>query len=162
VPDPSIDETPSTPARTELIAQLARFEPPAYLPVTLRGVETTASVQTAAAMERYRAGDFAEAAEGLRGVLAAGPPTPAAAFYLGICELQAGRAPEAASLFHRALAIDDGIFEEDAKFFLSKALLLQDDVSGAAATLKEVVALAGDREAEARNLLEAIGRLPRS
>jgi cytochrome c-type biogenesis protein CcmH/NrfG len=149
--------TPPAPTRVQLVTQLAQYDPPEYRPPVLRGAEP--DVMFAAAMERYRAGDYRGAANSLRGVLRAGE-SGEALFYLGMSNLESGDHAAGIAALRRVIALGDPIYEEDARFYLSKALLQVLDVAGARAELERVVALKGDREKNARELIAAIDKLP--
>lgn len=147
-------------SRAELVAQLARFDPPAYLPPNLRGVEGDSARAFRAAMERYRSGDYAAAAQALRAIVGTQPVSVDALFYLGVSDLQEGRVDDAVSALARVLQTSDPLYEEDALYLSAKAALKRGDVPAARMALQRVVALDGDRANEARQLVAAIDRLP--
>lgn len=148
-------------ARAERIALLARFDPPRYEPPALRGADDEARRRFESAMEPYRSGDFTAAATALRSEAQKGAATPNVLFYLAIAELQTRRLAEAIAGLEQVVATNDVLLEEDAHFFLGKALLLQDDVARARQEFARVVTLVGDRQDDARRLVAGIDALPR-
>lgn len=151
---------PTGPSRIELVGQLARFEPPAYRPSTLRSVESDGQRRFREAMASYEAGEYAVAAQGLREAARVLPDAAEVHFYLGVSELREGRVAEARAALETVIAGGSPIFEEDARFFLGKAHLVAGDVEEARVSFARVAALAGDREVEARRLVAAIDALP--
>jgi tetratricopeptide (TPR) repeat protein len=155
---PTPAPTPSAvPTRVQLVAQLARYEPPDYRQPELRGAEPDTTFVTA--MGRYRDGDYRTAVTMLREVLRANE-SGEALFYLGISNLESGEHAAGLAALRRVIALGDPIYEEDARFYVSKALLQVLDVAGARAELERVAALQGDRAREARELIAAIDQLP--
>jgi hypothetical protein len=173
-PPPTIASTPApaspsgskpvapAPSRTELVAQLARFEPPNYQPSRLRDADTDQVRTFQAAMRRYQERDYAGAAEALRKIVAAQPTAADALFYLGVCELHEGQIGAARATLAKVIAASEAIYEEDAWYLSAKAALVQGDVVAARAALQKVVVLDGDRAREARKLVAAIDALPPS
>ena len=140
---------------------LAQTEAPRYLPSRLRGAPASREDAFRAAMEPYTRGDYGAAADALRPLAEPSPDAVAAAFFLGICLLMTGNA-EAAAQQLRAVEIQgDTPYLEPARFYLAKALLASSDLDGAAKTLQQTIGMKGDREADARQLLERIRALPR-
>jgi hypothetical protein len=134
---------------------LARVAAPRYTPSNLRNASGNRDEQFRAAMAKYSAGEYGAAAEGLRGM-----ETAAARFYLGIAELMTGNLDEAVTHLRDTVAMGETPYLEEAQFFLAKALLGENDVASARLALGQTIALGGDREAEARRLLEQVRALP--
>jgi hypothetical protein len=146
-----------TPAALQL---LARAEPPRYVPSKLRGAARSAEDRFRAAMQNYARGDYAATAEGLRPLVKASPDAVAPLFYLGVCDLVTGHPGMAAAELRRAEAVGNTPFLEPSRFFLAKALIAQEDVGGAGRALDLTIQLKGDRETEARQLLDQLRALP--
>ena len=92
--------------------------------------------------------------------MSAGSDSAALRFYLGVCDLLTGQAADAAGHLRRADGFGQTAYQEEARFFLAKALLATGDTQGAIQALERTAALAGDREAKARMLLEQVRALP--
>jgi tetratricopeptide (TPR) repeat protein len=138
------------------LAELARFDPPAYSAVRLRGSEDEAARRFREAMELYATGDWRGALPGLRAAAALDPEAPHLAFYLGACALLAGETDDAINELGRTTDLGDTPFLEVALFYLAKAHLQAGDVDAARGELVKVIQLNGDRSEEAQDLL---GRL---
>lgn len=156
----SVDPVPAGPSRMALVGQLARVEPPEYLPPNLRNASGPDDALFKRAMARYQAKQYDEAATALRALRASGPDSAETLFYLGVSDLMSGRVTDALASLETAAAMRDLIYEEDARFFLAKALLSAQDVARARIELARVVALDGDRQQAARSLIDAIDALP--
>lgn len=152
----------TTPSRGERVMQLARFEPPTYVPLSLRDAGDARAPEFDAAMTAYRAGNYAAAAAALRPITAGRPASIDALFYLGVSDLQQGRVAEALSSFTSVLNERGSVYEEDSLYLSAKASLQQGDVAAARRALARVSALDGDRASDARNLIAAIDALPSS
>ena len=150
---PAAQPIARVPERGPDLQLLAKVEPPKYTASTLRSGLGDADAQFRAAMEQYGRGEYAAAAEGLRAVAESGA---AARFYLAISDLMTGKAAEAADQLRAVVGMGDGPYLEQAQFFLAKALLAQNDAAGAKQALERTIALKGDRETEARGLLEQL------
>ncbi len=135
---------------------LARVDAPRYTAPNLRSAAPARDTQFRAAMAKYAAGEYAVAAEALRGLANGGPETAAARFYLGICEMMTGDANDAAEHLRATASLGETPYLEEARFFLAKALLAKQDTAGATQALEQTIALTGDRETEARRLLEQL------
>ena len=155
---PAIDTLPAAPSRNQLIEQIALFDPPAYLPPAPRGGDDPNFLFTTA-MGHYDARDFDEAARSLRAALGSAPSVDML-FYLGIACLESGQPAEGIARLRQAIEGGDPGYEEDARFFLSKALLQRRDVEAARAELARVVALNANRAREAGEMIAAIDGLP--
>jgi tetratricopeptide (TPR) repeat protein len=155
---PPATHSPPAPSRNELIGQIALFDPPPYLQPNPGGGDHPNFLFTTA-MGHYDARDFDEAARSLR-VVVGSAPSAEALFYLGIACLEAGQRAEGIARLQQAIDLGDPIYEEDARFFLSKARLQSRDVEAARAELERVVALKANRAREAGDIIAAIDALP--
>lgn len=140
---------------------LAAVEAPRYEAAVLRGTADLPEQQFRAAMQAYSEQNYIAAADGLRTVLENDPAAVPARFYLGVCNLLLGRAGDAIAELRRAESAGATLYLEQARFFLAKALIATHDLSGASRALESVVSLEGDRQAEARQLLEQLQTLPK-
>ena len=143
------------------IRLLARAEAPRYVPSRLRGASASQEDAFRAAMEPYMRGDYGAAAEALRPLAKPLPDSVAAEFYLGICLLMTGNAEGAAQQLRAVEAQGDTPYLEPARFYLAKALLSGSDVQGARHALELAIGMRGDREADARQLLDRMRALPK-
>jgi tetratricopeptide (TPR) repeat protein len=160
LPGPAAPPTTSPPPSPS-IEELARVEPPTYTASRLRGAdEATARFQ--ASMEQYQRGNYAAAATGLRAASTLDPEAPHIAFFLGMSELLAGRPRAAIDALGSTVALGESPYLEEAHFYLAKAHLQSRNVDAAARELKRAIELSGEREAEARQLLDAIASLGRT
>src|SRR5262249_43240996 len=135
---------------------LARAEPPPYTATTLRGSGDTSDRPFRAAMEHYVQGDYAAAAGGLKEILAGKSGGPGTRFYLGVCDLLTGQVDDAVNELGRVEGFGETPSLEPARFYLAKALLAKRDLVGAQRALQSTTELRGDKEAEARRLLEQL------
>jgi TolA-binding protein len=149
--------TPHPPERPPLDV-LARVEPPPYAPLVVRGGDP-AEEAFARAMEHYVRGDYAGAAAGLRVAAKEDPESAEAQFYLGVCELLAGRPQEAIGPLRRAATGDRG-FADAAQYYIAKVHLARGNVSEARKTLRIVAAGDGDHKEQAAQLLLQLGAEP--
>jgi tetratricopeptide (TPR) repeat protein len=147
------------PALRPELAALAAIEPPSYAPVRLRGNDNEAARRFREAMELYAAGDWRGALPGLRSAAGLDPEAPHLAFYLGACALLAGETNEGISELERTAALGDTPFLEEAGFYLAKARLQEGNVDAARREFVKVIALDGDRRAEAQDLLDRLDAL---
>jgi TolA-binding protein len=148
---------PESSAQAELPwALLGAVDPPAYSPLRLRSNATGAQREFRSAMALYAEKNYADAATQLRRVIALPGAPVDASFYLAVCELHTGRLEDAASAFERVIAFGESPYLEDAHFLLAKARIRQRDVARARAQLLRVIALAGDRQEEARHLMSQL------
>lgn len=150
-PPPAVD----VPSLTELALVL----PPGYTPAILRGVEDDATRRFREAMQRYVQGDYAGAATGLRAAAAFNADAPDIAFFLGISFLLTGETAAAIEQLRRTIALGESPYLEEARFYLAKAYLRQGDLQAAESELGNTVELRGDREKEARELLQKVEAL---
>ena len=84
------------------------------------------------------------------------PTNAAASFFLGICYLIQNRDDDAVAQFKATIALGDSPELEEAHFYLAKALLRRQDLSGALAELRLAEAMHGPRQAEERSLIEKL------
>jgi hypothetical protein len=150
------DPPPAGTLPAALVAELARVDPPSYLPLTLRGTDA-ADAAFERAMAHYARGEHAEAAERLRTVVARRPAFAEARFFLGVSELMAGRTKDARVMLAQVAQLDRPPYSGAAVFFGAKADLLLGAVEPARASLRATAAGDGPYAAEARRILE---RLP--
>jgi anti-sigma factor RsiW len=155
-PEPAPSESVSS--APSLVA-LARFEPPAYIPRTFRGVHSEATAQFSEAMRHYVAKDYRAAIRGLTTASELDPAAPHASFFLGISYLLTDQADPGIRALQKTIALGDSLYLEEAHFYLARALLLKDDASGARRELERTLQLRGDREEEARRLRDELDRL---
>ena len=145
--------------RDSALRELARVDPPSYVPLTLRGTQDRAAAEFSAAMLRYAAHDCRGAVAGLRKSMESDPQAPAPAFYLGISLLATGDREGALGPLQRAASLGDTAFTESAQFFLAKADLALGRAREARQALLGVAALHGDREQETLRMLAELDRL---
>ena len=155
IPQPTSDRADVGAAR---VAQLARVEPPPYIPVTLRSAEDW-RVRLEKAMAEYSGARYAEAAHGLEVVTAAKPSATNAWFYLGISYLMLERTDDAIRALQRCIDTRDAAYAQDAQFFLAKAFLRKGDREAALRALEAVATSTGPRADEARTLQTLLLRL---
>jgi tetratricopeptide (TPR) repeat protein len=155
IPQPTSDRADADAPR---VAQLARVEPPPYIPVTLRSAEDW-RVGFEKAMAEYSGARYAEAARGLEVVTAAKPSATNAWFYLGVSDLMLERTDDAIRALQRCIDTRDTAYAGDAQFFLAKAFLQKGDREAALRALEAVAASQGPRADEARHLQTMLLRL---
>jgi TolA-binding protein len=134
--------------------QLARVDPPVYIPLTVRSPDESRR-RFEAAMEQYAAGRYAEAAPALAD-LARSTPTAATYFFLGISYLMLERTDDAIAALQQSIDTGSAAYAEDAQFFLAKGLLRKGDRAGAARALEAVARAGGARAQESRELLSGL------
>ena len=143
---------PNVPSLTEL----AHVLPPTYTPATMRGASDDAARRFREAMQRYVTGDFAGAMAGLRVAARDHPDAPDIAFFLGVCSLLTGERAAAVGQLRRTIALGESPYLEEAHFYLAKAHLRRGELQAASSELAKTVQLRGDREKEARELLQRV------
>lgn len=153
---PGVPPSPQAAETEPALARLGAFDPPAYAPMRLRSNATDAQREFRSAMVVYVEKNYADAAAQLRRVIALPGPPIDAFFYLAVCELQTGQLQDAASAFERVIAFGESPYLEDAHFLLAKTRIRQRDVAAARSQLLRVIALAGDRREEARQLISQL------
>lgn len=139
------------------LAELSAVEPPAYRPARLRSTPDAPTRRFRDAMSRYQKGDYAGAIEGLEEAVRLDPASSAGHFYLGACQLLVNDPDRAIAALQAAVALGESAYLEEAQFYLAKAFLRKGEASTARAALQKTIGLRGDREAEARMLLDALG-----
>jgi thioredoxin-like negative regulator of GroEL len=131
-------------------------EAPRYTAPVLRGAENAPERQFRDAMRHYSAAEYGPAADGLQAALREDPSAVAPRFYLGVCDLLLGRVENAISELQRADSAGPTVYQEQARFFLAKAMLARRDIDGASRILQSIIPMAGDRQEEARRLLDQL------
>lgn len=145
--------------RSEVLARLARVDPPTYLPRVLRGVADEATASFKQGMKAYVAGDYPGAKPQLRKASSLDPERPDIAFYLGASELMSGDTAGAVTEFQRVIAAGETPFLEEAHFYLAKTYLKQGEAARARTELATVIALNGDRTHEAEEMRAQLTRV---
>jgi tetratricopeptide (TPR) repeat protein len=135
------------------LVMLSEFEPPLYIPLSLRGAVDEASASCQAGMMRYQAGDYPGAIPVLQSAVELHPLGAKARFFLGICFLLSGRTDEGVVELRETIELGDPDYLEEARFYLAKGLLRQGYVRAARRELKAVVESGGRLEGEAARLL---------
>jgi tetratricopeptide (TPR) repeat protein len=157
--DPSAAVAPPEPVassasrRMEVLARLARVDPPRFSPGVLRGATDEATASFQEGMKAYVAGDYGAAIRSLRKAARLDTERSDIAFFLAASELLAGNTADAVGEFVRTIAMEDTPFLEEAHFYLAKAYLAQGDADRARAELVRVRSLQGERVSEAGELL---------
>lgn len=153
---------PPAPAPVERpvsLTALARFDPPPYEAPVLRAAEGEARKLFQAAMTHYLAGAHAQAVDGLRLATARDPRASDASFFLGVCLLLTKQPQMGITELRRTIALGDSPYLEEAHFYLAKGLLAVGDTGAARRELLTMIALAGDRQREAKELLSQVERI---
>jgi hypothetical protein len=153
---PASPALPSAPVSS--IEQLARFEPPPYVAVTLRGPDDEAREEFRRAMQRYAERDYGGAIPGLRAATLASPGTPAYGFYLGACYLLTHQVDSAVDALGKTVSLGDSPYLESAHFLLAKAHLAERRVPAAKEELQSTIRLRGSKESDAREILGQLQR----
>jgi len=151
---------PSSPSLTEL----ARVEPPPYIPATLRGAADRATQHFRAGMQHYAKEDFRGALPDLRAAAKLNPKAPEIQFFLGISYLISEQTDRAIAHLRATVALGESPYLEESYFYLAKAFLRKEDIEAAQDALQKTVKLHGEREHEAQELLrqlETLSRAPR-
>jgi tetratricopeptide (TPR) repeat protein len=157
---------PPTPSRSPgpFLTELARFEPPPYTPLTLRGVTDEATERFHEAMAHYLKKDYTAAIRGLRAAARLDPKAANTQFFLATSYLLTDKTDAAIQGFQRTIALGNSPYFEEAHFYLAKAYLGKGDVGAAQDRLKKTVQLRGDLAEQAQGLLnqlQALGQEPR-
>ena len=135
------------------LVMLSEFEPPLYIPGSLRGAVDEASETWRAGMVRYQEGDYANAIPVLRSAAEINPGSANIRFFLGICYLLSGKTNEGVTELKKTISLGDPAYLEEAHFYLAKGLLRQGDVKAARRELKAVIESGGRFKDEATRLL---------
>lgn len=139
--------------------EVARFDPPAYQPSTLRAAGSPSELRLQTAMESYLRRDYAQAIAGLQASVDADPDAAAPRFFLGACDLLTGDTAGAVREWER-VASGDSPFVQEAQFDLAKAYLRLGDEDRALSTLRGLAGGTGDFREPARQLTERITSKP--
>jgi len=143
------------------LAELARFDPPTYTPVVLRGAQDDATRKFGVAMKYYQQGDYARAITGLREAAKLNPQDPGTIFFLGVSLLLADQTDDGIAVLQQSVALGDTPYLEEAHYYVAKAFLRKSDLAAAEAELQKTVQLKGDLESKAQELAKAIQALHR-
>jgi hypothetical protein len=152
---PSIP-APGLPPAAPAWAALAPITPAPYTEPRLRSAADVRTLAFRDAMQLYRRAEFADAIPRLRACVEVEPAAADRRFFLGVSLLLVGQDAEGMEQLRRVVALGDTPYREEAHLYLARALLRGGDVAGARMEVEAVVALQGDREAEARGLLKAL------
>jgi len=174
---PPAQTAQSTPVEPSLV-ELARFDPPIYTPVVLRGAqdEGVPKVRTPSpavdrgaqyeatskfrgAMKQYQKRDYTHAITGLRTAARLNAKEPSTIFFLGVSYLLADQTDAGIEVLRHSVALGDTPYLEESHYYLAKAFLRKGDLAAARRELQQVVHLEGDHEDEARRLLEQLEAL---
>ncbi len=132
---------------------LSRFNPPAYR--DLGDAPDPPATGYRAAIARYTQRDYQGAIAGL-GAATANSKSPQAHFYLGICYLYTDDTPSGIAELRKTLDSINTPYAAQAHFYLAKGLLRTGDIAGARQHLDSAIALHGDLEQQAENLLSRL------
>jgi hypothetical protein len=143
-------QVPAGPIPDERFELLATFRAPEYMPVS------RAPKDFQKAMQHYANQDFAGTIPGLRAAAATAPSFIAARFYLGICLLLARDRISGIQELRAVTEAGDTPYLEQARFYLAKGLIAEQDIPRAETQLKNLIALHGDLEKQATALLAQI------
>src|SRR5262245_48042410 len=141
------------------VEELAQVRPPEYVPVVLRGAEDEAVKRFKASMRDYVKGNYAAPIPGLRAASGLNPQAADISFFLGICYLLTDQTDAAIKQLSRTAALGDSPYLEETHFYLAKCFLRKDDLHAARNELEKTIRLQGDREGEARELLQKMEKL---
>lgn len=97
--------------------------PPPYGGVGVRRAETNGDSIFASAMAEYRNGNYPAAADALRAARAAGVDSAVTTFFIGVSELFGGDSEVAERELTSASGMTDGLYAEEARYYLAKSLL---------------------------------------
>ncbi len=150
-----------TPVQVTSLTELAHVLPPSYTPAVLRGAPDDATRRFREAMQLYVKGDYAGARMGLAAAAKSDGDAPDIAFFLGVCSLLTDDPAAAAEQLRRTIALGESPFLEEARFYLAKAYLRRGELQAAESELRKTAQLRGDREKEARELLQNVEALRR-
>jgi tetratricopeptide (TPR) repeat protein len=141
------------------MAELSQVRPPEYVPTVLRGVEDDVMQRFRTAMRHYVKGDYAAAIPGLRAASKLNPQASDINFFLGICYLLTDQTDAAIKQLRRTAALGDSPYLEETHFYLAKCYLRKGDTPAARNELEKTIQLQGEREGEARELLQQVEKL---
>ena len=167
-PIPSPSTAPPDLVASNASPDLGAIEPLPYRQAVLRGTNDDAAERFRRTMVSYQARDFRKASVGLSsipvGVPGSGKPdehvTDAGIqLYLGISRLMLNDNADAVRALSRSVAYGDTPYLESAGYYLAKGLIRQKQYTDAANQLRRTVALNGDRQRDAQQLLEQVNQL---
>jgi tetratricopeptide (TPR) repeat protein len=159
-PDQPVTPPPAVPPPAPTLAELARVDPPVYRASRLRGADE-ATARFEEAMAQYQKRNWAAAIPGLQAASKSDPEAAHALFFLGVSHLLTGQPRLAIAELGRTIALGESPYLEEAHFYLAKAFLQTGDIAGATKELEQTIALRGEREAEARRLMDSLARVAR-
>jgi anti-sigma factor RsiW len=136
-------------------AMLAQLEPPQFLFPVRRGAFPQWEYQFQEAMRSYPIHDYGRTIEGLTPVVETWPSAGAPRFFLGACELLAGR-PKDAIRELRAVASGDSPFAEQARFYLAHAYLQEGRKIEAIEVLRQLSSAGGEFSTRATEILKKL------
>ena len=157
---PALSEPQRPPTVSPDLLALAAIRAPAYDPNVLRGDAEEADSAFRKAMELYRRSAYAAAIPGLRSAAQRAPQDPRAAFYLGACQLLVGDVDRGVATLRGVVALGDTPYREESHLLLAKAHIGLGERGRAREELQAAIALQGDFEGEARQLLRALDDAP--
>jgi tetratricopeptide (TPR) repeat protein len=143
-------------ARSSALAALAIVQAPPYTPAVLRGALDETARRFQEAMRLYVRKDYEGAKARLRAAAALDPGAPDIAFFLGICALLTDEPAAAIAELRRTVALGESPYLEEAHFYLAKAHVRRGELTAAASQIEATVRLRGDREQEAREMLQKL------
>ena len=157
VPEPTTPTTPAVEATPPItLAELGAVDPPSYQATTLTSTPDPAARTFRDAMRDYERRDYAASAKGLTAAARLDPSSPQAHFYLGVSHLLSGDSDAAVRALQTTIDLGQSAYLEDARFFLSKALIRRGNLDEARTELLKIALLKTDRERDARSLLAAL------
>ena len=133
--------------------ELGKFEAPAFRESTLRGATDTPGNEFSDGIRAYQQGNYTRAAAFLQIAAETNPRDARTQFFLGISQILAGNPAGGLEALRRVDAMGLTPFQEEARFYQAKALLQQGDAAGARSLLTTLVAMRGDWETQAKELL---------
>ena len=107
-------------------------------------------------MDDYRQARYTAAIPGLAAAANADPKSADAQLFLGICYLMDGQTEQAIGRLRATIALGATLDLEMAHFYLAKALIRQNDVTGSERELEKAIALRGDLEKQSKDLLDKL------
>ena len=132
----------------------ANYEP---YPVYLNTRSDGAGARQAAlgnGIKYYESKDYTAALPLFQEVLKNAPEDWAVLFYTGICQVETGRAAEAAATFQQVAAQGDNLYAAPAQWYRALALIKAGQTDQAKSALQEIVAGKGDFSTQAEKLLK--------
>ena len=150
--------TPPTEVPRELV-ELARFEPPSYEPVRLRGATDRAQQRFRTAMEFYSTGDYVSAIPGLEEAANLDPKRLHTCPISRRPRIMTRHTSEGLESLENTVDLDDTPYVEEALILVAKAKLKNGNVAGAERAFEEAAGLRGDFEMEARDALAKLSEV---